>query len=136
VLQGEWRVVRQTVAGDGIQAYGDDDAALLGARLTISKSSVAWAGTKPPLAGACDEAFFDGETTGDALTATRDGISGALRRVGIRAEKARVLNFLCTGQPSNWGPNGEELEILVLDDSRIVFRWFDNLLLVLAKSAR
>lgn len=132
-LQGEWRVVAQTVSGDGVQAYSDNDPALIGARLSISDNGASWAGTASPLTGACEEAYFDGETGGAALAAARDGHAASFRRVGVAVDGMRDLHFLCTGERSNWGPSGEELRVMLLGDGRLVVPWFDNLLLILAR---
>lgn len=134
ILQGEWRVAAQTVAGDGVQAYGDNDPALIGARLLITADGASWAGTEGPLTGTCEDAYFDGETGGAALGAMRDEYAAPLRRVGAAADGMRDLRFLCMGENSNWGPSEEELRVMLLADGRLLIPYFDNLLLVLDRA--
>lgn len=132
-LHGTWRVAAQSTVGDGVQAYADNDPALLGAELTITADRAAWAGTTEPLTGACQDAFFDSEASGAELGSTREELASPLKRVGASVEGARLVRFLCMGEASNWGPTEEQLDLLLLRDGRVAVRYFDNLLLVLEK---
>lgn len=129
-LQGEWTVARQTTTGGGVQAYGDNDPALIGARLRITPSQVAWLGSTAPLTGKCEDAYFDTEET-----APPSEWAASLKRLGTNVADARQMRFVCMGEASSWGPSGEQLDLLLLADGRLVVSGFDNLLLVLEKTA-
>lgn len=124
-LQGDWHVVRQTVSGTGIQAYVDDDPELIGSVLHIREEGAVWDGDRTPLAGRCDDAWFDGQG------ATPDAQGRALAKLGLPA--GRGLYFLCRGQASDWGVSGETMDLTQLPDGRIALDYTDNLVLVLER---
>lgn len=132
-LHGDWSVVRQTVIGNGVQAYGDDDPELIGKRMRLTSDGAAWDGTAPPLSGRCADAYFDSEAP---RTTAASELAEPLRRAGASSAGLRDLRFLCMGEASDWGPASEELSLLLLGDGRLALRWFDSLLLVLERRAR
>jgi len=134
-LHGRWTVTGQTVTGDGVQAYADNDPALLRTVVEISQNGARWIGNEPPLVGACQDAFFDGELDGPALAGLRTELSPALGRLRLAGTAvARDFRFLCTGKGSDWGPMDEELRLVTLKDGRLLIPYSDNLLLLLERA--
>lgn len=132
-LRGSWVLIRQTVTGSGVQAYGDDDPELLGAELSLEPRKLAWTSPRQSLSGTCDEAFYDIEETGETLRAAREEIAPALRRLGRSVNGSRVVRFLCMGDDSMTLLEPGMVTLIVLQDGALVLRSTDNLLLVLER---
>lgn len=134
-LHGNWVVERQGVLSGGASVYGNDTAELVGAKLSITATGAAWdAGNAEALRGACSDAYFDGETEdADASPDTAAMLAGA-KAVGASGDKARVLHFLCMGEGSNWGADGDTVTLTVLSDGRLAVPYTDGLVLVLKRA--
>lgn len=138
---GKWKITRVHVNPEGVQAFVEDDKAIIGSIFSITPGEIKWVVKasaaftaddvcKQPAAGPLPESVEKAQ--GGALTA-------ALARFGVSASaRGTIHRFACTGG-GTWGPgNGGADEsgglFIPVGTTQMLLKWYDGATLLAVRS--
>jgi hypothetical protein len=137
---GSWKITRVHVSPEGVQAFVEDDKAIIGSEFAIATTEIKWttkasssftsddvckqpsAGSLPPIAE---------KEAGGALTA-------ALKPFGISVSALGPLHrFGCFGG-GTWGPgeSGGDASFIPVGANQMVLQWYDGATLLAERSSK